>query len=137
MRYTEGWAEFSRKQVAKSVARRLNSTPIGGRSKRNFHYYDLWCIKYLPGFKWEQLTESLVYESKTKEARLRAEISKTKKVNEFFLQQVNTAKKIDGIVARMKRSSVGLKEPSLRQKIYQSKVTQPSLNEELALEDIL
>lgn len=136
-RYSEGWAEFSSKKVAKRVALQLNGTRIGGRSKRNFHYYDLWCIKYLSGFNWEQLTESLVYEAKTKEARLRAELSRTKKANEYFLEQVSTAKAIEGIVSRKTKRAMGLKQPNLRRPIFQNEVTETSVNGDNVLEDIL
>ena len=40
------------------VAELLNSNPIGGK-RRSAYHYDLWCIKYLPKFKWDHLTEEV------------------------------------------------------------------------------
>ena len=36
----------------------LNGQPMGGKH-RSAHRHDLWCIKYLPGFKWDHLTEEI------------------------------------------------------------------------------
>lgn len=40
------------------VALMLNSNPIGGK-RRSGHHDDLWCLKYLPKFKWDHLTEEM------------------------------------------------------------------------------
>ena len=39
----------------------LNGNPIGGK-RRGSHYSDLWCMKYLPKFKWDNLTEEIEYQ---------------------------------------------------------------------------
>lgn len=36
----------------------LNSNPMGGK-RRSAHHDDLWCLKYLPKFKWDHLTEEM------------------------------------------------------------------------------
>ena len=36
----------------------LNSNPMGGK-RRSAHHYDIWCLKYLPKFKWDHLTEEI------------------------------------------------------------------------------
>jgi ESF2/ABP1 family protein len=56
--FTEGWVEFEDKKVAKKVAVMLNAERIGAK-KGDFCYDDLWCIKYLPKFKWHHLTEQI------------------------------------------------------------------------------
>ncbi len=40
------------------VAVMLNGQPMGGR-RRSAYHFDLWCMKYLPKFKWEALTEEI------------------------------------------------------------------------------
>ncbi|XP_070683476.1 uncharacterized protein [Malus domestica] len=54
------WVEFSDKRVAKRVANMLNGEQIGGKKRSSF-YYDLWNIKYLSKFKWDNLTEEIAY----------------------------------------------------------------------------
>ena len=56
--FTEGWVEFEDKKIAKKVAGLLNAQRIGTK-KGDFWYDDLWCIKYLPKFKWHHLTEQI------------------------------------------------------------------------------
>ena len=56
--FTEGWVEFQDKKVANKVAGLLNAQRIGTK-KGDFWYDDLWCIKYLPKFKWHHLTEQI------------------------------------------------------------------------------
>ena len=43
--------------AAQTVAM-LNGQQMGGK-RRSAYHYDLWCLKYLPKFKWESLTEEI------------------------------------------------------------------------------
>ena len=36
----------------------LNGNPMGGK-RRSAHHYDIWCLQYLPKFKWDHLTEEI------------------------------------------------------------------------------
>ena len=56
--FTEGWVEFEDKKVAKRVVGMLNAERMGAK-KGDALYDDLWCIKYLPKFKWHHLTEQI------------------------------------------------------------------------------
>lgn len=75
--YTEGWVEFEDKRVARGTAELLNAQPIGvamgscfggggcgakkgglGHSKRRWRD-EVWTMRYLPGFKWNRLSEQL------------------------------------------------------------------------------
>ena len=40
------------------VAEMLNGNPMGGK-RRSAYHYDIWCLKYLPKFKWDHLTEEI------------------------------------------------------------------------------
>merc|ERR1712077_112782 len=70
--FTEGWIEFLSKRVAKEVATNLNNTPVGGKKRSKAHDV-LWNIKYLPKFKWTNLSERLAYEKAVHHQRLRTE----------------------------------------------------------------
>lgn len=104
--FTEGWVEFRRKKVAKFVAQTLNNTQIGGRKKSKF-YDHIWCIKYLPRFKWVHLSERLAYERAVRKQRLRAEISQAKREANYFSQNIDRSEKI-----RRKKGVTGIKEMS-------------------------
>ncbi|CAG8706608.1 18860_t:CDS:2 [Dentiscutata erythropus] len=94
--YTEGWVEFMDKKVAKKVAKALNAQPIGG-NKRDVYHDDLWNIKYLPKFKWNNLTEQIVYENKERTHRLQAEISKSRREIKDYIKKVEKSKLIRNI----------------------------------------
>ena len=52
------WIEFADKQVAKRLAGSLNGTDMGGKHFST-HRYDLWNLKYLKHFKWDNLTAEI------------------------------------------------------------------------------
>lgn len=64
----------------------------------------------MSGFRWEQLTEALIFEKKTREAKLRNELSKAKKENEYFLQQLTKGKAIQSIIERKQKKERLVKE---------------------------
>lgn len=91
--FTEGWVEFAKRSVAKRVASMLNGEQMGGR-KRSAHYYDLWNIKYLRKFKWDNLTEEIAYKNAVREQKLAMEISAAKKERDFYLAKVDQSRAI-------------------------------------------
>ncbi|KAF2226973.1 hypothetical protein BDZ85DRAFT_56441 [Elsinoe ampelina] len=99
--YVDGWVEFLSKKDAKMVASVLNGNSIGGK-KGNYYYDDIWNIKYLTGFKWDDLTEQIQRENKEREARLRTEITKAKKENETFVRDIERGKMVEGIKSKRK-----------------------------------
>ncbi|KAL6960512.1 hypothetical protein U1Q18_038275 [Sarracenia purpurea var. burkii] len=100
--FSEGWVEFSRKGVANRVAKMLNGEQIGGRKRSSF-YYDLWNIKYLSKFKWDDLTEEIAYKRAIREQKLALEISAAKRERDFFLSKVDQSRALTSIEERMKK----------------------------------
>ncbi|KAI6649595.1 Pre-rRNA-processing protein esf2-like [Oopsacas minuta] len=99
MNFIEGWVELKEKIIAKQIAESLNITQIGGK-KRNFHYSDLWTVKYLKGFKWFHLTESIAYQSAVRDRQLRTEISQVKRETMFYMQNVEKGRELTAIQER-------------------------------------
>ncbi|KAF4554793.1 Pre-rRNA-processing protein ESF2-like protein [Elsinoe fawcettii] len=99
--YVDGWVEFLSKKDAKMVASVLNGNIIGGK-KGNYYHDDMWNIKYLTGFKWDDLTEQIQRENKEREARLRTEITKAKRENEAFVRDIERGKMVEGIKSKRK-----------------------------------
>ncbi|KAK9056252.1 hypothetical protein SSX86_027342 [Deinandra increscens subsp. villosa] len=100
--FTEGWVEFTNKNVAKRVASMLNGEQIGGKKKSTF-YYDLWNIKYLSKFKWDNLTEEIAYKNATREQKLALELSVAKKERDFYLAKVDQSRAFSSIDERLKK----------------------------------
>ncbi|KAF8399807.1 hypothetical protein HHK36_015678 [Tetracentron sinense] len=100
--FSEGWVEFSKKSVAKRIANMLNGEPMGGRKKSPF-YYDLWNIKYLSKFKWDDLTGEIAYKNAIREQKLALEISAAKRERDFYLSKVDQSRALSSIQERIKK----------------------------------
>lgn len=100
--YSEGWVEFARKGVAKRVANMLNGEQVGGRKRSSF-YYDLWNIKYLSKFKWDDLTGETAYKSAIREQKLALEIAAAKRERDFYLNRVDQSRAQTAIEERLKK----------------------------------
>lgn len=102
--YDEGWAEFIRKRDAKLCATTLNGNIIGGK-KGTFYHDDILNVKYLPGFKWADLTEQIARENDIRQAKLDLEIAQANKVNADFIRNVEKSKMIANIKSSRKRQN--------------------------------
>lgn len=100
--FSEGWVEFTDKSIAKRVARMLNGEQIGGRRRSTF-YYDLWNIKYLSKFKWEDLTNEIANKNRTREQKLAMEISAAKRERDFYMSKVDQSRALNSIKERLKK----------------------------------
>ena len=112
--FTEGWVEFSDKSVAKRIAGSLNSKPVGGKKRHNFYHDDLWCMRYLSRFTWNDLIEHRVYQKQVNQKKLQTMLAKQKKEDEFFLEAVSKKKEMDS--ADLRREIEGKAEDSLKRK---------------------
>jgi ESF2/ABP1 family protein len=101
--FTEGWVEFAHKSVAKKVAEMLNGESMEANRRRSAYHYDLWNIKYLRKFKWENLTEEIAYKTAVREQRLAAEISAAKKERDFYLSRVDQSRAINSMEERKRK----------------------------------
>ncbi|KAK9448818.1 uncharacterized protein V1518DRAFT_418308 [Limtongia smithiae] len=106
--YVEGWVEFIDKKQAKLCASTMNGNIIGGR-KGSYYYDDILNMKYLPKFKWHNLTEQIAYENQSRQAKLRAEITQAAKENKAYVRNVERAKMIDNM-KRKRREKAGKAE---------------------------
>lgn len=100
--FSEGWVEFAKKSVAKRVADVLNGEQIGGKKRSSF-YYDLWNIKYLSKFKWDDLTEEIAYKNAIREQKLALELSAAKRERDFYLSKVDQSRALTSIEERLKK----------------------------------
>jgi len=97
--FVDGWVEFVHKVDAKKACELLNARTIGGK-KGTYYHDDVWNLLYLKGFKWNNLTEQIAAENAERSSRMRAEISKTTKENKEFVQNVERAKKLEGMESK-------------------------------------
>jgi ESF2/ABP1 family protein len=96
------WIEFSKKSVAKRVANLLNGEQIGGK-KRSPFYYDIWNIKYLKKFKWDDLVGEIAEKTHIREQKLNLEIAAAKKQRDHYLSNVEKSRTLKHIQERRKK----------------------------------
>ncbi|GAB0491564.1 hypothetical protein MMPV_002818 [Pyropia vietnamensis] len=101
-RYVDGWVEFSRKRHARRVVDLLNGQPMGTKKRSRFHD-DLWCLRYLRGFRWEHLNESGGDARRERTNRVRAEVAAGRREKAFYLAQADTAKGLEGMARKKRR----------------------------------
>ena len=90
--YKEGWIEFEDKLYAKLAEYELNGKPIGG-NKKCIYRDELWNLKYLHKFKWNDLVESMTLEKKIQEKKLKMEIKQGDRENNFIVKNYEKSKK--------------------------------------------
>ena len=110
--FTEGWVEFLDKKKARRCAEMLNGTQIGGK-RRSAHYSDLWMLKYLPKFKWDNLLEEIEYQKAIREQKMQLELAVAKKERDFYLAKVEQSKQIEAMVRRREAEGLGGDETDL------------------------
>lgn len=98
-KFVEGWVEFRNKKHAKKAAEMLHGREVGGK-RRSAHYYDLWNIRYLPKFKWDNLTEEMEYQKALREKKIQLELSVAKKERDFYIEKMDQAKALEAMKER-------------------------------------
>ena len=100
--FTDGWVEFASKRRARICAETLNGNTIGGK-KSDYYHDDIWNIKYLKGFKWDDLMEQVQAEDRLREGKLQAEIQREARERKAFLGNLELAKKERGKESKRKQ----------------------------------
>ena len=116
--------------AAMQAAALLNGQPMGGKH-RSAHRHDLWSLKYLSGFQWDQLTDEIgahspplrcccaqiqptpevmltcellaAYQNAVRDQKLAHEISAAKRERDFYLSRVDKAKAISAQQERKRK----------------------------------
>lgn len=81
--FEEGWAEFEYKVHAKKAEEGLNGKPIGLKGRWQ---YDIMTLKYLHGFKWNDLEKALEEKRKQRTENVSDEKTKAKEAAKKFLK---------------------------------------------------
>ncbi|SCU77284.1 LAMI_0A00518g1_1 [Lachancea mirantina] len=126
--FEEGWAEFIRKKDAKLCATTLNGNIVGGK-KGNFYHDDVMNVKYLPGFKWADLTAQIARENDVRQAKLQLEISQANKLNAEYIRNVERSKMVNKVQSSKKQSRASNGNAETRN-FKQRKVTSNRANDD-------
>ena len=83
--FIDGWIEFSRRRDAKICVEAINGQIVGGK-KGGWYRDDVWNAKYLKGFGWEDLMESVRREEREREEKIRVGVRREGKDRREFLR---------------------------------------------------
>lgn len=112
-RFTEGWVEFVKKADAKLCAQTMNGNILGGK-KSSYYHDDIINIKYLPGFKWFDLTQQISKENEIRQAKLSLEISQQARLDKSFVNNVEKSK----YISRKRKAAGGDAEEPLHKRQF-------------------
>ncbi|KAG9458782.1 hypothetical protein H6P81_003290 [Aristolochia fimbriata] len=80
----------------------LNGEQIGGKRRSSF-YYDLWNIKYMSKFKWDDLTEEIANKEAIRKQKLIMELSLAKQERDFYLSREENSRAQEAIQERLQK----------------------------------
>lgn len=83
------------------VAEALNCQNMVDK-KGSFYSNDLWSIKYLPKFKWENLTAKLAYDERVRRERLKFELKQDQKTQEFYNEKAEKGREVQRVIRSKK-----------------------------------
>lgn len=89
--FIDGWVEFERKKHAKQCVDAINGQTVGGK-KGGWYRDDVWNAKYLRGFGWGDLMQSVRAEEREREERVRVGTRREGKERGEFLKNIERSK---------------------------------------------
>ncbi|KAL8666294.1 MAG: hypothetical protein Q9202_001563 [Teloschistes flavicans] len=88
--YIDGWIQFQNHKSAKTCVAAINGKTMGGRG---WYRDDVWNVRYLRGYRWEDLMAEVRGEEREREERVRVGLRREKREREGFLKGVEEGKK--------------------------------------------
>lgn len=89
--FIDGWVEFNRKKHAKQCADAINGRIVGGK-KGGWYRDDVWNARYLHGFGWGDLMQSVRAEEREREERVRVGTKREGRERGEFLRNLERSK---------------------------------------------
>ena len=89
--FIDGWVEFARKKHAKQCVDAINGQIVGGK-KGGWYRDDVWNARYLRGFGWDDLMQSVRAEEREREERVRVGTKREGRERGEFLKNLERSK---------------------------------------------
>lgn len=97
--YVDGWVEFKHKRHAKACRDAINGRTTAqsmgvGKSRKGAGWYrdDVWSVRYLRGFTWDDLMREGRGEEREREEKVRVGLAREKRLRSGFLDAIESAK---------------------------------------------
>ncbi|GFE53649.1 pre-rRNA-processing factor esf2 [Babesia ovis] len=106
LKFVHGWVEFLDKKDAKLVAAHLNGQPVGEKKRHNFWRDDLWNLKYLPRYKFQDVMDYLHQHKSERKEKLSFHLAQSRKENYNYLEQLEAEKHHKEVEARRRKKGL-------------------------------
>lgn len=93
--FMDGWVEFPKRRDAKRAIALLNGRPMAGAKRRGRWADDLWCMKLLRGYTWNDLIEETCAGARERTLRVKAEIAAARREKAFVEERFSMARRIE------------------------------------------
>lgn len=92
--FTDGWVEFARAEDAAAAVDLLNGQPMAGATRRGRFQNDLWCLRLLPNFSWDDLVDEACGTRRERVLRVKREVAAARREKAFVEQRAALATSI-------------------------------------------
>jgi ESF2/ABP1 family protein len=90
--FSDGWVEFSRASDAETAVVLLHGQPMTGATRKGKFQNDLWCLKFLPGFVWDDLVEEVCGTRRERLLRVKSEVAAARRERAFVEEKAELAR---------------------------------------------
>lgn len=93
--FRDGWVEFASRREAKRAVSLLNGQPMVGAKRRGRYADDLWAMRLLPGFTWDDLRREMVGSARERVLQVREEVASARRERAWVESRTALRKRID------------------------------------------
>lgn len=92
--FRDGWVEFLRRADARRAVALLNGQPMCGAKKRGKWSNDLWAIKYLRGFTWDDLSREVFGSRRERQLKVREQVAAARRERAWVEGRFDLSKRL-------------------------------------------
>lgn len=100
--FRDGWVEFLRRADARRAVALLNGQSMCGAKKRGKWSNDLWAMKYLRGFTWDDLSREIFGSRRERQLKVREQVAAARRERAWVEGRFDLSKRLQ----RMDKRSI-------------------------------
>lgn len=103
--FKDGWVEFLRREDALQAVTFLNGQPMRGAKKRGKFADDLWAIKFLPAFTWDDLSREVFGSRRERVLKVREQVAAARRERAWVEGRFDLSKRLQKGIKRSRELS--------------------------------
>lgn len=92
--FRDGWVEFHQRRDAKRAVALLNGQAMAGAKKKGRFANDLWAMRLLPGFTWDDLGQEVFGSARERVLQVREEVASARRERAWVERRVDIGKHV-------------------------------------------